>query len=258
MNNLNENYLKFAIIFKQSWNDFREKIITNADKKLNFFREEGFLERYNNFFKKSDFRQLATLSKRNFKNYKIGRGVIERSEKLTYERFIPYEQYIKESNRFSPPHCAWLYLAIGKDSSQIQRTARAECRAEQNKNFCFCEFKIEKDLQVIDLTIADKYCTNDMIHQFGTALLNNNKKKISRFLAILFSDEISKLLFEPLRDRNINREVEYAPFHILAKYFISEGYDGIIYRSTVCPGGKNMVLFDKNLAKPVQIVESGC
>lgn len=248
MNNLDGNYLKFAIIFKQSWNDFREKIITNGDKNLDFFKEEGFLEKYNNFFKESDFRQLATLSKRNFKNYKIGRGVIERAGKLTFDRFIPDEQYIKESNRFSPPHCAWLYLAIGKDSSQIQRTARAECRAERNKNFGFCEFKIEKDLQVIDLTIADKYCTIDTFHQIN----------ISKFLAILFSDEISKLLFEPLRDRNINRELEYAPFHILAKYFISEGYDGIIYRSTVCPSGKNMVLFDKSLAKPVQIVEPSC
>ena len=37
----------------------------------------------------------------------------------------------------------------------------------------------------------------------------------------------------------------------MAQYFLSLGYVGIVYSSTVFPEGKNVVLFDKDAAFPV-------
>lgn len=48
----------------------------------------------------------------------------------------------------------------------------------------------------------------------------------------------------------------YAPFQTMAQYYISLGYAGIIYGSTVSSVGKNIVLFDKNIANPVGTVEN--
>ena len=48
---------------------------------------------------------------------------------------------------------------------------------------------------------------------------------------------------------------EDAPFQTMAQYYISCGYSGIIYGSTVCSGGRNLVLFDKGIAHPVGAVE---
>ena len=41
----------------------------------------------------------------------------------------------------------------------------------------------------------------------------------------------------------------------MAQYYISLGYSGIVYGSTVCPAGKNIVLFDKYMACPVGTIE---
>ena len=57
----------------------------------------------------------------------------------------------------------------------------------------------------------------------------------------LLSDQI----FIPVETNN--KSLMYAPFHCVAQYFLSLGYKGIIYKSTVFDKGKNLVLFDKSL-----------
>ena len=52
-----------------------------------------------------------------------------------------------------------------------------------------------------------------------------------------------------------DKKLEYAPFQTLAMYFIREGFDGIVYSSTVCPTSKNLVLFDKKYAIPFDLVK---
>ena len=37
---------------------------------------------------------------------------------------VTKEEYIKEDNRFSPPHVEWLYLAVGNDND-IHECAQA-------------------------------------------------------------------------------------------------------------------------------------
>ena len=47
-----------------------------------------------------------------------------------------------------------------------------------------------------------------------------------------------------------DKELMYSPFQCMAQYFLSLGYEGIVYSSTVFPEGKNVVLFDKEAAIP--------
>ena len=55
--------------------------------------------------------------------------------------------------------------------------------------------------------------------------------------------------------RQWNRCKGDAPFQTMAQYYISLGYAGIIYGSTVSKTGKNIVLFDKTTAHPVGAIE---
>lgn len=41
----------------------------------------------------------------------------------------------------------------------------------------------------------------------------------------------------------------------MAQYFLSLGYSGIMYKSTVFDKGKNLVLFNKSLVTPVGDIE---
>lgn len=52
-----------------------------------------------------------------------------------------------------------------------------------------------------------------------------------------------------------NKKIEYAPFQTMAQYYISLGYSGIVFGSTVCPSGKSIVLFDKAIAVPSGKIE---
>ena len=48
-----------------------------------------------------------------------------------------------------------------------------------------------------------------------------------------------------------DKSLMYAPFQCMAQYFLNKGYVGIKYKSTVCTGAKDIVLFDKTMATPV-------
>ena len=69
-----------------------------------------------------------------------------------------------------------------------------------------------------------------------------------------FDDLLSEQIFIPL-DATDNKAITYAPFQTMAQYYISLGYSGIIYGSTVCSVGKNIVLFDKQMAHPIGAIE---
>lgn len=60
---------------------------------------------------------------------------------------------------------------------------------------------------------------------------------------------LSKQIFVPVETED--KELMYSPFQCMAQYFLSLGYAGIIYSSTVFSEGKNVVLFDKDAATPM-------
>ena len=76
---------------------------------------------------------------------------------------------------------------------------------------------------------------------------------LSTYLKLL-SEQIFFFFFLPLEDTD-DKELLYAPFQCVAQYFLSKGYAGIKYKSTVCTGPKDIVLFDKTMATPVGTIK---
>ena len=75
------------------------------------------------------------------------------------------------------------------------------------------------------------------------------KDVLANWMAPLYAKLLAEQIFVPLTTED--KSIMYAPFHTIAWFFLQKGFHGIVYSSTVFPEGKNIVLFNKNYAKPV-------
>lgn len=71
---------------------------------------------------------------------------------------------------------------------------------------------------------------------------------VDKWFLFIYARMMSEKIFVPIKTSD--KKIEYAPFQTLAMYFIENGYNGIVYASTVFPKSKNIVLFDKTYAVP--------
>lgn len=190
--------------------------------------------------------------------------------------FIDWKDNITKHNRFSPPGVEWLYLAIG-DPCVAETCALKECRAEAGELFGLCQFKLNEDYSektLVDLTIAEDVLYEDLNRQLENSAdeirnrevkkavdsimrkgyaktpdVSDIKEKFTRWAAYTYARLLSKQIFVPVETED--KELMYSPFQCMAQYFLSLGYAGIIYSSTVFSEGKNVVLFDKDAATPM-------
>lgn len=204
---------------------------------------------------------------------------INAEDETDYERFIPKSQYIKSANRFSPTGVEWLYLALGSEDLYdgelltAERCALCECRAQKGDYFAICKFvgnNVFDNAIIADLTIADGKSYDDInlefeqesqkyIYEQIEKILYTGQKTpertpeiervIKAWAATTYSKLLSQQIFVPVDSSD--RDLVYAPFQCMANYFMSKGYSGIVYSSTVYPNGRNIVLFDKSMAVPV-------
>ena len=80
---------------------------------------------------------------------------------------------------------------------------------------------------------------------------------IKLWYLLTYSKMLSTEIFTPIyTDSQKVKKYEYSPFQTMAKYFEQLGYGGIIYSSTVCTSGKNLVLFNKLSATPTGDLQS--
>jgi hypothetical protein len=197
-----------------------------------------------------------------------------------YDRFIPKAEFITGDNRFSPAGIEWLYLALGPKSSApepttAERCALAECRAAAGERFALCNFSandLNSNAAIVDLSISDDRSFYQINYEFdekwrpifrrevsrGCAAfkrwlpyksnLSDAKRHINAWATYTYAKLLSEQIFVPVESED--KSLMYAPFQCMAQYFLSEGYCGIVYGSTVFPGGKNVVLFDKEIAHP--------
>ena len=269
-------------VIRKTWGEFRdalEKGLFSYDEVENA-KKCTFLRVYDDLFNQNSGMEHKTVMIKEIKNMLIGRGtILDVKENPDYDRFIPKKEFIKEDNRFSPLGIEWLYLAIGEKDS-IHRCAQAECRAKSGDRFGFCYFKFDEkydEFKLVDLTIADDVSydeLNQRLEAYGQKQVKKGIKKakvlgyISRnivdekefkklfkqWFVYTYSKLLSEQIFEPL-DNTDDKSIVYAPFQTMAQYYISLGYSGIVYGSTVCDEGKNIVLFDKNMAFPMGLIE---
>lgn len=262
-------------IIRKTWDEFREalsKEIFNYDE-VEKAKEQTFLRVYDDLFNKHLGIELQTKTVSEIRHTKIGRGtILEPGETPDFERFIPKEEYIKEDNRFSPPGVEWLYMALGNEDELLD-CAQYECRVAKGDRFGFCHFNYSNtydDCKIVDLTISDELSFGELnlqLEEYGQEVMRKIKNEalttgkindvnrdefettFTKWGVYTYTKLLSDQIFIPL-DSTDNKKNKYAPFQTIAHYFISLGYSGIIYGSTVCPNGKNIVLFDKKMAKP--------
>ena len=267
---------------RKTWDEFRDALTigTFLYDDVEKAKKCTFLRVYNDLFHDNFGIEHSTLKLKDLDGTLVGRGCILKKDEIPdYERFIPKKEFIKNDNRFSPPGVEWLYLALGNESD-IHQCAQAECRARVGDDFGFCHFKFEKiynDIKIIDLTIADNKSyeqLNQMLESYANAQVKKGAK-IAKLLGVVprysvnktefkrlftewsvytYSKLLSEQIFEPI-DGSADKGVMYAPFQTMAQYYSSLGYSGIIYGSTVSEVGRNIVLFDKKIAKPYGLIE---
>lgn len=267
---------------KRTWDEFRVALATGAFScnEVDVAKNYTFLKVYNDLFHDNFGIEHCTIKLKDLDGVLLGRGCIPKVDEIpNYERFIPKAKFIKNDNRFSPPGVEWLYLALGNETD-IHQCAQAECRAQVGDKFGFCHFAFDEaynDIKLVDLTIADDK-TFEQLNQTLESYAQIQVKKGVRVAKVLgrvprynidkaefkhlftewaaytHTKLLSEQIFEPL-DVSADKGVMYAPFQTMAQYYISLGYSGIIYASTVSESGKNIVLFDKAVAKPYGTIE---
>lgn len=263
---------------KKTWDDFRECLArkdfqyNEIDKAMN----STFLKVYNDLFHTNFGIKHKTIEFEAILDKKMGRGTkLGEKEVPDYERFVPKAEFIKSDNRFSPEGVEWLYLCIGEET-EIYKCAIAECRAGSGDRFGFCHFELDKkyrNCKLVDLTISDDISYEEINQEMENyaqkekkkavrivkAVGNPNinpinmvefKRKFTEWAVYTYAKLLSEQIFTPL-DVTDDKSLMYAPFQTLAQYYKTLGYSGIIFGSTVCPVGKNIVLFDKEMAQPI-------
>lgn len=269
-------------IIRKTWSEFQDALakgIFTYDE-VEKAKSCTFLKVYDDLFHQHSGIEHKTIRIRDLEGLLVGRGtILGEKEVPDYERFIPKKKFIKKNNRFSPSGVEWLYLALGNESD-IHECSQAECRAEKGNRFGFCHFSFNDsslDLNLVDLTIADNISyekLNSQLEEYGQKQVKkgikvakdlgyipqNNvnedefKKLIIKWGVYTYTKLLSEQIFEPI-DGSADKGIMYAPFQTMAQYYISLGYSGIIYGSTLSSVGRNIVLFDKNVAHPIGTIE---
>ena len=267
---------------RETWSEFRDALVKGRFTFDEVKKAKGytFLKSYDDLFHQHSGIDYNTIKIKDLERLLIGRGtILGEKEVLDYERFIPKKEFIKKDNRFSPPGVEWLYLALGNESD-IHQCAQAECRAHVGDEFGFCHFSFNDscfELKLADLTIADDISYEELnshlenygqtqvkkgikaVKALGYIPMNNEninefKRLFTKWGVYTYSKLLSEQIFEPIDD-SADKGIMYAPFQTMAQYYISLGYSGIIYGSTVSKVGRNIVLFDKRIAEPYGIIE---
>lgn len=270
-------------VIKETWSEFREKLVQEQYElnDIDKVKECTFLKVYDGIFNQNSGFNYKITTIGELQKFSLGRGtILNETESIDYERFIPKKEFINQDNRFSPSGIEWLYLAIGNET-EIHQCAQAECRVNIGDRFGFCHFNFDSrqlNLKLVDLTISDNISYDDLNNTLEQNIKIEDKKRIKiarmcgkdlgaywherevkrlfiKWSVYTYAKLLSEQIFQPICDED-DRSIMYAPFQVMAQYYISLGYCDIIYGSTVSEVGRNIVLFDKSIAHPAGSIEN--
>lgn len=143
------------------------------------------------------------------------------------ERMKPILSFATEG-RVNPKGIPYLYLADTKE------TAMSEVRPWPGSSISVGQFKIKNKLRLIDCSIS---------HEKGFVPPRRKSTDEDRKLWVWL--EIDNAFSEPVIPSD--RTTDYVPTQIIAELFKSEGFDGIVYKSSLSTG-LNVVLFNLEVA----------
>jgi len=145
------------------------------------------------------------------------------------ERMKPIPSKVSEG-RANPKGILYLYLASDKE------TAMSEQRPGLGATISVGQFKTTKTLRLVDCSIQHEAPKDPYS---GTNIRPILDKELSVW------KDINNAFSKPVNSND--QPLDYIPTQILAELFKSNGYDGIVYKSSFA-AGFNIVLFDLDLA----------
>jgi len=183
------------------------------------------------------------------------------------ERIIPKKEFCS-ANRMNPKGKFYGYYAInygGKNRDDRIKTAVKEIRAENADEVSSCEFSASKKLKLakfapdigIRLTLEEEELREDLnkIKQYyGIHGGTKGKMEIAQIYTfnIMLQTMVNGDFFCPVEGSDTEKDFHYAPFRLIADYLSRNGYDGILYQSSVDPKGYCVAIFQPNYVKAIE------
>ncbi len=158
-----------------------------------------------------------------------GNDIYEEETALCPERMIPLKNKAREG-RANPKGIPYLYLSANEN------TALAEYRPWVSALFSLGYFEVTKNLVLVDFTSEKKSTT--------VYLKEPPDEKVDD---IVWQD-INGAFSRPVT--NSDDTADYVPTQVIAEMLRKQGYDGIVYKSSLGKGN-NILLFDLNLVRQV-------
>ena len=143
---------------------------------------------------------------------------------LSIDQMGPPPPASASAGRANPAGIAYLYLSFDDD------TAVHEARIDNQGHCSIATFVANRDLRVLnlaDIESPDPFSSEDL------------KQRISFFA---YLTELGRELSQPVGDSD--RALSYVPTQYLCELAKVSGLDGVIFSSSLWPGGRNLVLFD--------------
>lgn len=143
--------------------------------------------------------------------------------------------HIASHGRANPAGISYLYLGSSKEA------CIAEVRPHPGQKVAVANFRVEP-VKVLDLTDPRKSVS---------PFLLENREELADLLAILpLIERLGEELTKPVVPTSA--AFEYTPSQYLCEFVKSEGYDGVVYRSSLSDG-VNLALFDPGKAEAVDL-----
>ncbi len=154
---------------------------------------------------------------------------------VTYDEEIPYDAermkplpYAAHEGRANPRGIPCLYLATDAE------TAMSEVRPWLGASVSIAEFRLKRQVTLIDFSIG---------HASGGNYFLEEPEPNVREASIW--TQVDKNYSQPVS--NDMGSAEYVPTQIISEFFRKQGFDGVVYKSSLGPGF-NLALFDLQVA----------
>lgn len=159
----------------------------------------------------------------------IGTATDSRRSHYSKERMKPCRESVT-AGRANPKGIPYLYL------SSKEETAITEIRPWMNSSISIGEFKINKDLHIINCTVLP---SKNRTYKNYSKLPQEKRDELKVWA------DIEDAFCEPISQ--FDNVLHYIPTQCIAEFFKSKKFDGIAYKSST-KIGFNVVLFDLNVA----------
>lgn len=195
---------------------------------------------------------------------RLFKGVHSESAGVLPDRFIPKWEFVSPNrpNRMNGTDRLYNYFTIEYNDCRgelLEYTSAHEIRLKENDTFWGSDFKFteDKELKFADLRTKEKIPKDDeRCFRFlrskathGNKLGKVDKKELEKWtIQVMLGIWEDSQMFAPIDKECGDLWLQYRPFHLLCDFFERQGFDGIIYRSTVYKKGACLALFDINNA----------